>query len=174
VLRSQIGHVPQESFLFSRSIRENVTLGRDDVDRIATASAVEVAGIAREIEQFPGGLETVVGERGLTLSGGQRQRVALARAVAGDPPVLVLDDVFANVDFAKEEEVLGKLRHAARGRTVLLITHRLRVARGADRIVVLDEGRVVAAGTHDELIAEGGLYAELYRREEMAEELETL
>jgi ABC-type multidrug transport system fused ATPase/permease subunit len=110
-----------------------------------------------------------VGERGLTLSGGQRQRVALARALAGRPPILVLDDVFANVDAAKEGEILGGLRAAAP--TVLLMTHRLRAAQGADRIVVLDAGRVVATGTHATLLAAGGLYARLWRTQRLEEEI---
>ncbi|MBI4628275.1 MAG: ATP-binding cassette domain-containing protein, partial [Candidatus Rokubacteria bacterium] len=114
---------------------------------------------------------TVVGERGLTLSGGQRQRVALARALAGAPPILVLDDAFASVDAAKEEEIVANLRRVAAGRTVLLMTHRLRAAQVADRVVVLDGGRVVERGRHDELVRAGGLYARLWRIQQLEEEI---
>jgi len=171
ILRATIGYVPQEAFLFSRSIEANVTLERDGVDRGRARGAAADAGIGEEVEGFVDGWDTVVGERGLTVSGGQRQRLALARALVGDPPVLVLDDVFASVDTAKEEEIIEHLRAAARGRTVLLMTHRLRAARAADRIVVLGGGRIVESGHHDQLLAAGGLYAELWRIQQLEEEI---
>jgi ATP-binding cassette, subfamily B, multidrug efflux pump len=168
-LRSALAWVPQDAFLFSRSLRENVTLGREEVAPAAVSRAGITAAVAEEVEAFAHGWDTVVGERGLTLSGGQRQRVALARAAAGGPPILVLDDVFANVDSAKETEILAGLRAAAP--TILLVTHRLRAAQGADRIVVLDEGRVVEQGTHAELLGAGGLYARLWRIQRLEEEI---
>ena len=171
VVRATIGYVPQEAFLFSRSIEDNVTLGRDGVDLARVREAGAAAGVAVEVEDFAQGWSTVVGERGLTVSGGQRQRLALARALVGDPPVLVLDDVFASVDTAKEEEIIENLRAAAAGRTVLMMTHRLRAARAADRIVVLGGGRVAESGQHDELLAAGGLYAELWRIQQIEEEI---
>jgi ATP-binding cassette, subfamily B, multidrug efflux pump len=171
VVRATVGYVPQEAFLFSRSIEDNVTLGRDRIDRAAARGAAAAAGVAGEIDEFARGWDTVVGERGLTVSGGQRQRLALARALVGDPPVLVLDDVFASVDTAKEEEIVENLRAAAAGRTVLLMTHRLRAARAADRIVVLGAGQVVESGRHEELLAAGGLYAELWRIQQLEEEI---
>jgi ATP-binding cassette subfamily B protein len=170
-LRATVGYVPQEAFLFSRSIETNVTLEREGVDLAHARSAAASAGIAGEVDGFVDGWGTVVGERGLTVSGGQRQRLALARALVGDPAVLVLDDVFASVDTAKEEEIIENLRTAARGRTVLLMTHRLRAARAADRIVVLGRGRVVESGRHDELLTAGGLYAELWRIQQIEEEI---
>lgn len=170
-LRRSVGYVPQESFLFSRPLRDNVRLadesaGPDRLDAVARA-----AGLAEDLGAFPGGWDTVVGERGLTLSGGQRQRVALARALVADPPFLVLDDVLASVDAAKEWEITRALREAASGRTTLLMTHRLKAAAEADAIVVLDEGRVVEQGRHADLLAAGGLYARLWRVQQLEDEL---
>jgi ATP-binding cassette, subfamily B, multidrug efflux pump len=171
VLRASVGVVPQEAFLFSRSIMENVTLGREAVPGDVARTAAASAGIADEVDAFPEGFDTVVGERGLTVSGGQRQRLALARALAGAPPMLVLDDVFASVDAAKEEEIVTNLAKAAAGRTVLLTTHRLRAARAASRVVVLVDGQVAEQGTHDELLRAGGVYARLWRIQQLEEEI---
>ena len=171
ILRSRIAYVPQEGFLFSRSIAENITLGREGMDRDEVRAAAEVAGVADEIEKLADGFEAVVGERGLTLSGGQRQRATLARALAGAPSVFVLDDAFASVDAVKEEEILANLRRALAGRTVLLMTHRLRAACTASCIVVLEAGRVIESGRHDELLGRGGVYARLWRIQQLEEEI---
>jgi ATP-binding cassette subfamily B protein len=169
-LRRSVGYVPQEAFLFSRSLRDNVLFaGGAGPEHLRGAAAA--AGLSEEVESFPDGWDTVVGERGLTLSGGQRQRAALARALAGAPPYLVLDDVLASVDAAKEWEILRSLRAAVTGRTTLLITHRLRAAQEADAIVVLDGGRVAEAGTHAELVSAGGVYARLWRVQQLEDEL---
>jgi ATP-binding cassette, subfamily B, multidrug efflux pump len=168
-LRATLAWVPQDAFLFSRALVDNVTLGRQPITLSDVRAAAVTAGIETEVSSFAQGWDTVVGERGLTLSGGQRQRVAVARALAGRPPLLVLDDVFANVDTAKEVEMLSQLRDAAP--TLLVMTHRLRAAQSADRIVVLDDGRVVETGTHDGLLAAGGLYARLWRTQRLEEEI---
>jgi ATP-binding cassette subfamily B protein len=170
-LRRSLGYVPQEAFLFSRSIRDNVTFAADDGLEAGLVEAARVAGLDAEVESFPHRWDTVVGERGLTLSGGQRQRVALARALATGARILVLDDVFANVDAAKEAEIRTGLEDAVRGRTTLVITHRLRAAETADRVVVLDGGRVVEQGTHAALVARGGLYARLWRLQQLEDEI---
>jgi ABC-type multidrug transport system fused ATPase/permease subunit len=170
-LRASLGYVPQEAFLFSRSVPENIALGRDTITPERVRAAAITAGIAEEIERLAGGWDTVVGERGLTLSGGQRQRVALARALAAEPSLLVLDDVFSNVDPAKEEEIVERILRTASGRTVLVMTHRLRAARAADRIVVLEEGRVAEMGRHDALVLAGGAYARLWRLQQLEDEI---
>jgi ATP-binding cassette, subfamily B, multidrug efflux pump len=170
-LRAGIAYVPQEGFLFSRSIADNITLGRAGMGGDELHRAAGVAGVTDEIEKFAAGFDAVVGERGLTLSGGQRQRVTLARALAGAPPVLVLDDAFASVDAVKEEEILANLRRALAGRTVLLMTHRLRAACTASRIVVLEGGRVIESGRHAELLSRGGVYARLWRIQQLEEEI---
>jgi ATP-binding cassette subfamily B multidrug efflux pump len=170
-LRAQLGWVPQEAFLFSRSLADNVTLGREGIDTAGGRRAAVAAGVADEVERFPQGWDTVVGERGLTVSGGQRQRIALARALAGGPRILVLDDVFASVDAAKEEEIIAHLRGADPRPTILLMTHRLRAAQLADRIVVLVEGHVAETGTHDALVRGRGPYARLWRMQQLEEEI---
>ena len=170
-LRRSVGYVPQESFLFSRSLRDNVRLADETAGPERLEAVARTAGLADDLGALPRGWETVVGERGLTLSGGQRQRVALARALVADPPFLVLDDVLASVDAAKEWEITRALRGAASGRTTLLMTHRLKAAAEADAIVVLDEGRVVEQGRHADLLAAGGLYARLWRVQQLEDEL---
>lgn len=168
-LRGALGFVPQEAFLFSRTLRENIAFGAPGAG-VAVASAT--AGLSPDVARFPAGWDTVVGERGLTLSGGQRQRATLARALLRDPRILVLDDAFAAVDAETEAAILERLLESIRERTTLVITHRLRVAALLDRIVVLDEGRVVEEGTHAELLARDGLYARLWRRQQLESTVE--
>jgi ATP-binding cassette subfamily B multidrug efflux pump len=166
-----VGYVPQEAFLFSRSLRDNVLLADDAAGDERLHAAAAAAGLAADVEGFPRGWDTAVGERGLSLSGGQRQRAALARALAGNPPYLVLDDALASVDAGKEWEILRALRGAASGRTTLVMTHRLRAAQEADWVVVLEEGRLVEEGRHADLVAVGGLYARLWRVQQLEDEL---
>ncbi len=170
-LRRAVAMVPQESVLFSASVADNIAFGRPSADRAEILEAARIAGLEDDLEALPDGLDTLVGERGVTLSGGQRQRVALARAVLRDAPVLLLDDCLSAVDTATEEQILGHLGSVLAGRTVFLVAHRVSTVRRADQIVVLDRGRIVERGDHDELLAAGGLYAELERLQRLEEEL---
>jgi ATP-binding cassette subfamily B multidrug efflux pump len=171
VLRESIGFVPQETFLFSETIRENILLGAPDASREQMLSAAELAHIRKEFEEFPHGFETAVGERGLTLSGGQKQRSALARALVRDPRILILDDALASVDTYTEERILEQLRQRMQGRTTILISHRVSTVRNADRIAVLKGGQIAELGTHEELLLRGGYYAGLYEKQQLEEEL---
>ena len=205
-LRGAIGFVPQEPFLFSDTIAENVAFGApseglepSELPRLrreaATARprrsppaiedgrrrgepgeavrlAAAVARLDKDVEAFPRGFETMVGERGITLSGGQKQRTALARAVVVDPEILILDDALSAVDTYTEEEILSRLRAVMRERTSIIVSHRISTVRGADQIVVLDGGRVAERGRHDELVARNGLYAAMYRKQLLEEELQ--
>jgi ATP-binding cassette subfamily B multidrug efflux pump len=174
LLRGAVGFVPQESFLFSDTVRENVAFGlRGDDGGARAERAAETAQLAKDVREFPNGFETAVGERGLTLSGGQKQRAALARAIAIDPRILVLDDALSAVDTETEEQILEGLRDVRRGRTTFLVSHRVSTVKDADLIVALRDGRVVEKGTHDELVARGGFYADLHRRQLLEEEIET-
>ena len=172
VLRSSIGYVPQDTFLFSDTIRENLTFGKLDATDSEIEEAARLAQIYEDILDFPDGMDTVIGERGITLSGGQRQRVAIARAILMNPPIFILDDALSSVDIETEESILEGLERFLKRRTSFLVTHRIAPLRRADRIIVLDEGRIVEMGDHVTLLSSGGVYADLYWREQLAEELE--
>ncbi|MEE8137369.1 MAG: ABC transporter ATP-binding protein [Thermoanaerobaculia bacterium] len=170
-LRAALAMVPQETFLMSASVGENIAFGRPDAQREEIREAARAAGLDEELASFPKGLDTLVGERGITLSGGQKQRVALARALLRRPRILLLDDCLSAVDTQTEEKILTNLRRVFPGRTVFLISHRISAVQDADLILVLDRGRIVERGTHGELVAAGGLYEELYRKQLLEEEL---
>jgi ATP-binding cassette subfamily B protein len=172
VLRRSVGYVPQDTFLFSDTIRENILFGKLDATEQEIEAAARLAQVYDDITGFPEGLDTVIGERGVTLSGGQRQRIAIARAVLMNPPILILDDSLSSVDIQTEERILEGLEKFLRGRTSFLITHRIAPLRRADRIVVLEGGRIAEMGNHPTLLSRGGIYAELYWRGQLEEELE--
>jgi ATP-binding cassette subfamily B protein len=172
-LRGAIGFVAQEPFLFSASVADNIAFGIPEQVRshAVIEDAAATARLDKDIETFPNGYDTLVGERGITLSGGQKQRTAIARALVISPAILVLDDALSAVDTHTEEEILQRLSRVMRQRTSLIVSHRVSTVRGADQIVVLEHGHVAESGTHEALVRHGGLYAELYRKQLLEEEL---
>jgi ATP-binding cassette subfamily B multidrug efflux pump len=171
-LRRAIGYVPQDTYLFTESLGENIAFGLETFELPQVREAAEIANLDGDVQDFAGQYQTMVGERGITLSGGQKQRTAIARAVIRDPRILILDDSLSAVDTQTEEKILGQLRGVMRGRTTVLIAHRTSTVRDADQIVVIKDGGIVERGTHDDLLARGGYYADLYQKQLLEEELE--
>ena len=171
VLRRNIGFVPQETFLFSETVRENIAFGAQDATDEEVRWAAHSASIAEEIKVSPNNIAPIVGERGITLSGGQKQRTAIARAVIRNPRILILDDALSSVDTHTEDKILNRLREVMRDRTTIFISHRVSTVRNADRIAVLHGGRIVEVGTHDELVTLNGYYTDLYNKQLLEEEL---
>lgn len=174
VLRSNVGVVEQEPFLFSDYLQNNIAYGLETPNEEQIKDAAHTADLLEQIEEFPDGLETFLGERGMTISGGQRQRTALARAIIIKPKILILDDAFANVDTQTEDTILSRLAEIMKDRTTILISHRISTVKDADHIVVLDEGSIVEAGTHEQLLEQNGIYAGIYETQLLQEELEKL
>jgi ATP-binding cassette subfamily B protein len=168
-LRAGIGYVPQDTFLFSVPVRDNVTFGRPDASEDDVQQALLISRLSNDVVQLPSGIDTLVGERGVTLSGGQKQRTAIARAVLRNPPILVLDDALSSVDTHTAAQILEGLRTFRAGRTAILIAQRIATVREADQIIVLHNGTVAERGTHAELVALGGRYAAMYQREQLAD-----
>ena len=173
ILRGAVGFVPQEPFLFSDTLAENITFGikESQLSNVSLKKAAQVSRLDKDLQEFPEGYQTLVGERGITLSGGQKQRTAIARALVIDPKILVLDDALSAVDTHTEEEILIQLRAVMKQRTSIIVSHRISTVRHADQILVLDQGRIVERGCHDELVASQGVYAALHRRQLLEEEL---
>lgn len=173
-LRRSIGFVPQEAFLFSDTIRNNICYGKDDASEQELMQKAEIAQFSKDVLQFPEGFDTMVGERGITLSGGQKQRASLTRALMIEPKILILDDSFSAVDTHTEEEILQGLRGFMKGRTTIMVSHRVSTVKDADKIVVLDKGRIIEEGTHEELLQLNGLYAGIYSRQLLEQEIEEI
>jgi ATP-binding cassette, subfamily B, multidrug efflux pump len=173
-LRRALGYVPQDPFLFSTSLKRNLAFGRDEIPDEQIEDAVGMTRLDRDVAIFPDGLDTVVGERGITLSGGQKQRATLARAILLDAPFLVLDDCLSSVDAETEDRILRGLKSTLKEKTCVIISHRISAVKEADEIVVLDEGRIIERGKHQDLVLKGGLYADLYRQQQLSEELEQI
>jgi ATP-binding cassette subfamily B protein len=172
-LRSSIGYVPQETFLFSDTIANNIAFGLESAGEAEIRQAAIQAGLARDIEQFPQGYNTILGERGVTLSGGQRQRTSIARAIIRRPKILLLDDCFSAVDASTESEILKQLEYVTKNCTYLISSHRISTIKDADWIIVLDDGRIAEQGTHNQLLAREGIYAAMYARQLLEQELVT-
>jgi ATP-binding cassette, subfamily B, multidrug efflux pump len=171
VLRSSIGYVPQQTFLFSDTIAANIAFGNNRASREEIEQAAVDSGVDSDIVAFPHGYETAVGERGVTLSGGQKQRISIARAILLHPPILLLDDALSSVDSHTEEEILRRLRKRMRGKICLIASHRISTLRRADAIIVLHEGKIVEQGTHERLLEQRGLYSEIYATQLLEENL---
>ena len=174
VLRKNIGYVPQETFLFSDTLENNIAYGLDGYDKELIYEVSEIAQLTKDVKDFPSGFDTVLGERGITLSGGQKQRTTLARALAVNPRILILDDSFSAVDTHTEEEILKRLKNFMKDRTSIIISHRISTVKDSDKIFVLDKGKIAEEGTHDELVAKGGIYAELYYKQLLEDELKEI
>jgi len=172
ILRSKVGYIPQDTFLFSDTIRENIIYGVNDVSDNEIIESAEISQILNDIEEFPEKFDTVLGERGINLSGGQIQRISIARAIIRKPKILILDDALSSVDTYTEEQILKRLKNFMKERTSIVISHRISTVKDSDWIVVLDNGMIVEEGRHEELIEKDGMYASLYRKQLIAEELE--
>ncbi len=171
-MRGSIGYVPQDTFLFSETLRENIAFGVPDAVEDHILEAAEIASISGEIQSFPARYDTMVGERGITLSGGQKQRTSLARAILRQPKILILDDALSSVDTDTEERILRRLKDIMRQRTTILVSHRISTVKNADQIVVLRGGKIIERGTHEDLLALGGYYADLHQKQLLEAELE--